>query len=329
MHWLENLKARYLADEASVFVLHGQLAGTTEALVEMLSTSKDIVGVLRPGADVAFPLLEDMGRFNRLVSSEEVLTGRPREAIAHRTLPWNLGRIWLALGALGTSQAYIVEDLHLVVPHDKRFPAALGGGAPALAEWCGNRRIRNANHVLILLAPELDRVRRDVLEAASLIEVGAQRGVERAVAPASEALAKAAVVDAQVEAAVDDISEGLPASSPAPGVFDAEGLASLLEPQLVQTLLSHPPEHHASRLPVLEAVGTVLHQLAPERFGALTWSVDEDGKAVVSGGGGDELVALWRSDIALDASAGMLLKEAPKVSEVGLRALSRRLAKRL
>ncbi len=104
-------------------------------------------------------------------------------------------------------------------------------------------------------------------------------------------------------------------------LFDDDGvpvpedpLATLrgeLRQEVVRALITHPEEHRADRIPVMDAVACVLARRLPETLGALTFQLDDEGAVVVDGPGEEWFHSVWRGDIALDASASMLLKSLP------------------
>jgi hypothetical protein len=197
--WIEELKRRYLAGEASVFLLSGDVVegrwsldgealDAPSMLRRFLERSKDIVGIFEPdpslGADpvelrrskLSFPGVQDYGMFKRLLSARFTLDGR---STAQRTdsVEEAMGLIWMALGSPGRSQAWILQDAGRIAPaRRKRFPE-YAHGAPALASWNRDTALRGSDNVVILLVEDASSVRADVLESLTLIEVPASQAV--------------------------------------------------------------------------------------------------------------------------------------------------------
>ena len=118
--WIETLKERYLANQASVFVLHGAVSSGRWSyagesldcpgiLRRFLERSRDMVGLLEwETATLAvkprlrFPGIQDGGRFARHLGARMVLDGIT-ESLQPATPEKALGLIWLALDTPGAS----------------------------------------------------------------------------------------------------------------------------------------------------------------------------------------------------------------------------------
>ena len=217
--WIEELKRRYLAGEASVFLLHGDVVqgrwnldgealDAPSLLRRFLERSKDIVGIFEPDPSLGkdppelrrsklnFPGVQDYGMFKRLVSARFTLDGR---SASQRTdsVEEALGLIWMGLGSPGRSQAWILTDAGRIAPARRKRLPEYAHGAPALASWNRDSALRASDNVVILLAESSDEVRADVVESLACIEVPPSRVVVK------EASARLAAAE-EVEEAADD-----------------------------------------------------------------------------------------------------------------------------
>ncbi|NCG21199.1 MAG: hypothetical protein GWP91_19480 [Rhodobacterales bacterium] len=318
--WIEPMREAYLANTASVCLLHGpgvargswqvdgEAVNCIKILTAFLSGSREVVGLLAPPQALRFEGLGDVGQFERLVSTAMVLNGVhlplqddvPAEA---------LGKIWLALATQNTPQGYVVAELAEIYPGQRERLIELGAEAPDLWNWCTHSRIRDANHIVLLLTEDLTKVRSELVQAAHLVQVPMPGIRTTPVSPAPE-----------------------PVSPTAPKLSD-DALNTLkveVEAAVRLGLDSHPTDHWAAKIPFMDAAAQVLtaHTGSP---GPLDWSVDEDGKAIATGDGAESFLSYWRSDIVLDASAGMILSDMKgglvpdELSATGLRALTKRL----
>ncbi len=346
--WIDEIKNRYLADQASVFLLHGAVRGTrwdvggealdcSELLVKFLGRTRQVVGVITQADGLTFSGIGDEGQFDRLVAAVE-LVGRAAIPLSNADVNQALGRVWLALGSTGSDQAYILADVERVLPGHRKRVEDLGAGAPPLWDWCLHKRVRESNNIVLLLAPNLDGVRQEFIATASIIEVRkpptlAEVGTE-ALAAADPVVAARAGAEQEIEAFLASRSTHTDTTQP-PEVAAVNGL----EDALLATLTAHPVTTWEQRLPVMDAVARLLSDRIPERVGAIDFTLDDEGQVVATGKGADWFLERWGSDIALDAAAGMLLKEltipdgaefieAPTaLSETAIKALTRRIDK--
>ena len=181
--WIEELKSRYLNNEASVFLLHGavdagrwvvegQTVDCMTTLVQFLSRSREILGVLDPKRGLSFPGVGDRSRFQRLVEVRRTLDGditslredKPDECLA---------LLHKALSTAGPTQGYVLVYAEQLLPEKKRPLPSLPAGAPAFKDWIGDPALRNSDNLVVLLTEDLERVHRDVraLVGRGLIEV--------------------------------------------------------------------------------------------------------------------------------------------------------------
>jgi hypothetical protein len=180
--WIEELRARFLADEASAFLVHGAITGDVwdvdgehvdalAALVRFLRPTRPVIGILRPHpppSRLEFADFSDRSRFETLVRAYEAVERRT-DHLDEQDAEHALGRIWRALSTAGTDQAYIVTGTERIAPgHRKRVEPI--PGAPDLFSWPRHAMLRKSNNVLVFLAADPAAVRTELREAATLIE---------------------------------------------------------------------------------------------------------------------------------------------------------------
>lgn len=380
--WIEELKRRYLAEEASVFLLHGavdvvawpyedELLDAGRLVARFLTASRDIVVLYDPDSGrLGWGGIEDSGRFTRHTETALVLdktSGRPDLRKAEGAL----GLFWLSMHNPGPNQAFILYRTEKVCPSRRSALSPLELNAPPLAEWNATASLRESDNVVILLTTDLDEIREDLRESVAIIEVPTPPKPKPVLAPEPELeddplsmrrspvsdADAAAAAEAEIEAALSDAAEpevdvpevedaelepppAEPAATPQPSTPQPTGL--MMEEALVQAVIRHggdgPP--WPGHLPAREAVAEVLHALAPQRFGVLSFEVVED-QAVAVGDGADDFNSWWAGDIAVDAACGMALSgleqppggwsdaQPPRFPKAALRALSRRIEKAL
>lgn len=359
--WVDEIARRYLADEASVFVVYGDVTArqwsaddvaepldAAKLLVRFLRRSREVVAVLHPGpppARLEFAEYTDRARFETLVRAADVLAGK---ALAlNETDPMHcLGRIWRALSTHGTAQGYVVADTERLLPAAKKWLDPVPG-APELKDWAAAPQLRRSNNLVIFLCRSLDGVRADFL-AGPVATVALRAGDAdqpegpRAATPTTPATEpdEPSQAEAPAEGVVGDVPVALAPAPEGPPASEPQGptLHDELEAALVECLGVHGEESRPARVPVMDAVARVIAARDPGRFGALAFSFDpapaeEGGGVKIEGDGADAFRATWSSDIALDASAGMILGKLPvgyKVSgastfdATGMKALVRR-----
>lgn len=326
--WIEELKRRYLADEGNVFVLHGAVNGTTfrvdgedldcvGVLRRFLTRSRPIVGVFRPWphpSRLEFAGLHDRNRFENLVKAHDLLEGHT-DALRETHPPEALARIWRALSTAGTDQAYIILDTQRLLPSHRTSVTPLPG-APSLPDWPEHGGLRQSNNILLFLAESRALVRPGFLDRVIQIEVAEPVVLEVLepddpvpATPEEPAPAEEPLPHAPPEAAPPTPSPPTP-----PAVADLDGpdvddVRRDLEPALLRTVLAHPTSHRPARLPVMDAVAQVIAHHRPSVWGTLSIDLDDEGEVRVRGPGASRFLETWRSDIALDAAAGMLLKQ--------------------
>lgn len=347
--WLEAIKEAYMADRASVFLLHGP--GTraqwtlddltddfVDVLVHFLSRTREVVGLYDPPQALRLPGIGDRGRFDNLISAAFLVSGT-HIALAEDQPGECLAKLWIALSDRATPQGYVIGAIETIYPGHRPRLIDLANDTPHLWEWAVSDRIRKSNHIVLLVADNLENVRDELVSACETVEVPHPRKVAALPDTGDEAFHETQVPnpldeEPTLESPTEMLESELAEPPPAPtGDVDLEALASDLNSAIRAALATHDESTRPSKLPVMAAVAQILGERrgAP---GALTWSLDEDGKAIPSGDGAEDFLALWRSDIALDASAGMLIGKLgqgipDQLDGTGLRALAKRISKKL
>ena len=363
--WTDELKDHYLGDEASAFLVVGDIHAerwlvdgdridAANVLVRFLARTRPVVGVLRNGVGpgLRFPTYADEKKFDELVDAALLMSGEAL-ALSSREPLQAMGRIWQALTTSGVDQAYMVVDIDQMVPARRRRVDPIPG-APGVFAWPQHPTLRQSNNLLVFLAPSVDAVRQELVDACWVIdlassgeptadELTALDHLTEDVGPSGPPPAAAAAPSAPPPS-VAPVPAPVPApASPAPppaadGPLTWEAVVPVLEQALVASLIAHPEDHRPAKVPVMEAVALTMDALGDRGWSGLSFGLDAEDNAAVEGPGSDEFIALWRGDIALDAAAGMLLKALkggfsqaapPDLDETALRALSKRIAKKL
>jgi hypothetical protein len=346
--WVEEIAERYLADEASVFLVYGDIGekkwsaegiaeplDAAKLLVQFLRRSREVVGVLRPGpppARLDFAEYTDRGRFETLVGAADVLSGK---ALAlNETDPMHcLGRIWRALTTVGTAQGYVIDDTERLLPAAKKYVDPVPG-APELSTWASHPTLRRSNNLVIFLCRSPEGVRPAFLTDA-IARVALRDGPARR--PAAPVVEAAAVETTGVEAAGVEAGSA-PPPPPPPADDGAPTLHDDLERALVECLGFHSEQSRPARVPVMDAVARVIALREPGRYGVLGFTWSEEAGVGITGDGAEAFRADWQRDIALDASAGMILGKLPvgytpsgstAFDATGMKALTRRIERLL
>jgi len=346
--WIDELKDRYLADEANVFVLHGAVASTTFAVEEelldcvgvlqrFLARTRPIIGVLRPWplpSRIEFAGIMDRTRFENLIKAHDFVEGRV-DALQETDPAEALARIWRALDTTGTDQAYLVTDAHRIAPgHRKRVDPI--PGAPGFLEWPTHPMLRASNNLIVLLVEDPDQLRSELLEGSALVEATEPEPPSSPdLTSTPSPLPEFTELDDQPEPTLvpdnvlpeeldDELSE-----APEPTLvpedddrqdddsvedgdpIEPEDLVPELTSTLARTLTDYGAAGRAALLPVMDATAQVIAAHRPGTFGGLTFGLDDDGRPAASDPGGSDFLAMWRRDITLDAAASMIIRELP------------------
>ena len=321
MGWIDELKQRYLAGEGNVVLLHGDVGpALVQGLVDMLGATRQVVGVLTEDG-MEFPAFGDQARFEQLVSAAQLMAGST-DVLGRRKLEDTLGRVWFALQTDGTDCAFIVPDAHRFAPGRRRRHEDISGGAPPLIDWPLDPSLRRTNHLVVLLAPSADAIREELVERCITLEVAPEALVPE---PAPEPVVAPAELDA---AAAEPLPTPVPRTPAAPPAEPAEDLGPALEAAVGRHVVEATPEEIAAFLPVMRGVAEVISARAPNAYGAVALALEE-GSVVPTTSGAEAFLARWRGDIALGASASMILggEETGQLDPTGMRALTRRVGR--
>ena len=371
--WIDELKTRYLNDEASVFVLHGPglrdvwrlddaPMAAEDALITFLQRSRDIVGRWSFKEGLKFNNPSDHSLFTRAVEARQALDGATRRLNPRESLD-ALALIWLAISTPGRRLGFVLGGVEGLLPENRKRIDPLPGNTPALAEWPAHATLRASDNVIVLVIEHLDRVRPELLNGCVIIEVPAAPKASpsqppKAAAPPAPPTDRA-VAEAEIEAlnappppppppvepAVAEVEAISPApspttSAPPPPPIATSTLSERLDAALRAAILRHPQGGWIRNLPAREAIAEVLHAESPQLCGPLSLHVVDDQVQAV-GPGAEWFEGWFRSDVAVDAAAGMLLgalevppggftdENLPPLAGPALRALSRRVERAL
>ncbi|MBK9365360.1 MAG: hypothetical protein IPN01_03420 [Deltaproteobacteria bacterium] len=212
--WIDELKTRYMNDEASVFVLHGPglrdvwrlddaPMAAEDALITFLQRSRDIVGRWSFKEGLKFNNPSDHSLFTRSVEARQALDGATRRLNPRESLD-ALALIWLAISTPGRRLGFVLSGVEGLLPENRKRIDALPGNTPALTEWPSNATLRASDNVIVLLVERLDRVRPELFDGCVIIEVPA--APKAVAAPKAAAAAPPppppdrAVAEAEIEA---------------------------------------------------------------------------------------------------------------------------------
>jgi ATP-dependent 26S proteasome regulatory subunit len=130
--WASSLRARYLAGEASVFLLHGntrdlqpwaEADGTLrhvslqEFLVRFLARSRDIVARYDVSQGLEFPTKSQQGAFLRAVNSHRLLLGREEIRELPRTISQVLPVVEDLVTSPGSRAGVVLDYVETIVPN--------------------------------------------------------------------------------------------------------------------------------------------------------------------------------------------------------------------
>lgn len=362
--WIESLRRSYLNDEASVFLLHGAIDDrwdidgkamtATEALAQMLASSRAILAIYDPEGGLRFHGPTDQNNFTRLTETRQALEGR-RDRNRARTPEQALGLIWMALTTAGPAQGYLISGVERLIPARKKHIEPLSESAPPIWDWARDSGLRGSNNVVVFLARRLEDLRGELAAGCAVIEVPKAPPLAPPKAPPQAAEARAA---AEVEATLAPPSPPPPPVSRADAEAEVEALGTptpptdlsaaaappsaevLVNAALRAAILRHPSGAWPGNLPAREALAAVIFDLAPQRCGPLTFTVSDD-QVIASGPGADWFTRWYASDVAVDAASGMALSalvvpdggfteaNLPELTPAAVRAMARRLDKAL
>lgn len=348
--WIERLRDSYLADEASVFLLHGAVDRSTwdiegaeldctGVLQNFLSRSREILGSYQPGVGMRFVSVTDHSAFHRMVETRQALDGA-KGRLGDKTPEEALALIYLALTTPGKRQGYIVSGVEQLAPVRRKNLPPLAAKTPPLASWPSDPAVRRSDSVVILLTRDLSQVREDLVAACRCVEVPAPAPKVTAPPPPPPApVVDEGAARAAAEAELEQLGQP-PPLPPAPAADQPSDLSALVNGALRAAILRNPKGGWVGNQPGREALAEVLRSLAPDRFGEVAF-VPVEGQLVAEGPGAEAFQRWYSGDIAVDAACGMALNELtppeagfteetlPEINPAALRAMTRRLERLL
>ena len=183
--WATELRNRYLAGEASMFLLHGnardlhpwqapdgtiEYLGLREFLERFLSRSKDIVVYYNVSEGIEFPDKSMRGRFRTVVNARRALQGQqPIDA-----LPIEPSEVLPVVEELVTDPAQraavVLDYVEMVVPMGDISFMGTGEKANlvAMQRWASDPGLLQSDNLVILVTENLSDVNRRVVSSAQL-----------------------------------------------------------------------------------------------------------------------------------------------------------------
>ena len=186
--WANQLRDRYLAGEASMFMLHGNvrdLFGWEEGdgavrylplrafLEKFLSRSKDIVLYYNCSEGIEFADKSMEGRFKRAVSARRQLEGKDPVL----TIPSAAGEVVPLLEGLfsdvSQNAGIIVDYVETIVPSgDLSFMSEVDKqNLVSFQRWAGDPALLSSDNLLILVTEQMGEVHRKVTSSAGLAAI--------------------------------------------------------------------------------------------------------------------------------------------------------------
>ena len=183
--WAQELRQRYLAGEASLFLLHGNVRdlypweeadGTLryvalrEFLERFLSRSKDIVAYYNCSEGIEFAEKGMAGRFRRAVNSKRTLQGLGDLS----TLPQLPGEVLPLMENLVTDSSQnagvVIDYLETIVPAgDLSFMSDVDkSNLVSMQRWSSDPALLASDNLVILVTEQITEVHRKVFSSASL-----------------------------------------------------------------------------------------------------------------------------------------------------------------
>lgn len=184
--WAQELRERYLAGEASLFLLHGNVRdlypweesdGTVryvalrEFLERFLSRSKDVVLYYNCSEGIEFAEKGMAGKFRRAVNAKRTLKGLP-DLVGQ--LPMLPGDVLPMLENLVTdvsqNAGVVVDYLETIVPNgDLSFMSDIDkSNLVSMQRWASDPALLASDNLVILVTEQITEVHRKVMASASL-----------------------------------------------------------------------------------------------------------------------------------------------------------------
>jgi len=186
--WANQLRDRYLAGEASMFMLHGNVRdlfawedpdGTVRYLPlrafleKFLSRSKDIVLYYNCSEGIEFAEKPMAGRFKRAVNAKRQLEGKAQVG----ELPSGAGDVVPLLESLfsdvSQNAGIVIDYVETIVPSgDLSFMSEVDkSNLVSLQRWAGDPALLNSDNLLILITEQMGEVHRKVTSSPGLAAI--------------------------------------------------------------------------------------------------------------------------------------------------------------
>lgn len=182
--WAETLRRRYLAEEASLFLLHGNVrdlvrvedgyASLEEYLERLLARAKEVVGFYDYSRGLRFSRKGMKDRFTLAVNTHYILQGKPEIGDEFPREPLQLFPILESFLTDGSQHGAIVMDfVETVVPAgDLSFMSTEDRSSlVTLQRWTSDPAILGSDNLIILLTESMTDVNRKVLHSPQLATI--------------------------------------------------------------------------------------------------------------------------------------------------------------
>ena len=186
--WAQQLRERYLAGEASMFLLHGNVRdlfpwdgadGTRyvplrEYLERFLSRSKDIVAYYNCSEGIEFPEKEMAGRFKRAANTRRTLEGLS-DLIGR--MPKAAGEALPLMEAVFTDPAQnagvIIDYVETIIPAgDLSFMGDTDkSNLVNFQRWASDPALLASDNLVVLVTEQLSEIHRKVLASPQLVAI--------------------------------------------------------------------------------------------------------------------------------------------------------------
>ncbi len=182
--WADALRRRYLAEEASLFLLHGNVrdlvrvedgyATLEEYLERLLARAKEVVGFYDYSRGLRFSRKGMKDRFTLAVNTHQILQGKPEVGDEFPREPLALFPILESFLTDGSQHGAIVMDyVETVVPAgDLSFMGTEDRSSlVTLQRWTSDPAILGSDNLIILLTENMTDVNRKVLHSPQLAAI--------------------------------------------------------------------------------------------------------------------------------------------------------------
>jgi ATP-dependent 26S proteasome regulatory subunit len=187
--WAQELRQRYLAGEASMFLLHGNVRdlfaweesdGTVryvslrDFLERFLTRSKDVVAYYNCSEGIEFPEKAMAGKFRRAINARRTLQGKtdligPLPRVPGEVLPL----LETVFTDVGQNAGVVIDYLETVVPAgDLAFMGETDkANLVSLQRWASDPGLLASDNLVILISEQVTEVHRKVFSNASLATI--------------------------------------------------------------------------------------------------------------------------------------------------------------